>query len=86
MKHPGHTYGGFVPTIREQGTTGAHTHFELRHLYDPRFLRRGSRSTQPNDEVERIVKTSSSRMVKYWITKICLTNPSTEPSTPSHPM
>jgi hypothetical protein len=22
MKHPGHTYGGFVPTISEWGVTG----------------------------------------------------------------
>jgi hypothetical protein len=32
------------------------------------------------------VKTSSGRMVKCWIPKIYLTNPSTEPSTFSHPM
>jgi hypothetical protein len=32
------------------------------------------------------VKTSSGRMVKCWISKIYLTNPSTESSTSSHPM
>jgi hypothetical protein len=32
------------------------------------------------------VKTSSGRMVKCWIPKIYLTNPSTKPSTFSHPM
>jgi hypothetical protein len=45
-------------------TGGAHTHFELRHLDDPRFSRRGSRPTQSNGELERIMKTSSDRMVK----------------------
>jgi hypothetical protein len=52
----------------------------------PRFPRRGSRPTQPNGELKRIVKTSSGRMVKCWISKIYLTNPSMEPSTPSRPM
>jgi hypothetical protein len=67
-------------------TAGSHTHPELRHLDGPHFLRRGSRPTRPNGEVQRIVKTSSGRMVKCWIPKIYLTNPSTEPSTSSHPM
>jgi hypothetical protein len=40
----------------------------------------------PSGEVQRIVKTSSGRMVKCWIPKIYLTNPSTESSTFSHPM
>jgi hypothetical protein len=52
----------------------------MRHLDGPRFPRRGSRPTQPSGEVQRTVKTSS-RMVKCWIPKIYLTNPSTEPST-----
>jgi hypothetical protein len=65
---------------------GSYTHFEPRHLDAPRFLRRGSCITGSNDEVQRIVKTSSGRMVKYWIPNIYLTNPSTEPSTFSHPM
>jgi hypothetical protein len=65
---------------------GAHTHFELRHLYVPRFPHRGSCPTQPNGELERIVKTSFGRIVKCWISKIYLTNPSMEPSTPSRPM
>jgi hypothetical protein len=45
-------------------TGGAHTHFELRHLDSPHFSHRGSRPTRPNGELERIVKTSSGRMVK----------------------
>jgi hypothetical protein len=52
----------------------------------PRFPRRGSHPTRPSGEVQRNVKTSSGRMVKCCIPKIYLTNPSTEPSTFSHPM
>jgi hypothetical protein len=62
------------------------THLEPRHLDDPRFSRRGSHPTRPNGELERIVKSSSGRMLKCWIPKIYLTHPSTEPSTPSRPM
>jgi hypothetical protein len=43
----------------------------------------------PLDQVvrmQRTVKTSYGRMVKCWIPKIYLTNPSTEPSTISRPM
>jgi hypothetical protein len=65
---------------------GAHTHFESRHLNGPRFSHHGSRPTRPNGELERIVKASSGRMVKCWISKIYLTNPSMELSTPSRPM
>jgi hypothetical protein len=65
---------------------GSFPHFEPRHLDGPRFPRRGSHSTRPSGEVQMTVKTSSGRMVKCWITKIYLTNPSMEPSTPSHPM
>jgi hypothetical protein len=64
----------------------SHTHFELRHLDGPRFPHRGSRPTWPNGEVQRTVKTSSGHMVKCWIPKIYLTNPSTKPSTFSRPM
>jgi hypothetical protein len=64
----------------------SYTHFELRHLDGPCFSHRGSRPTWPCGEVQRIVKTSSSRMVKCWIPKIYLTNPSTEPSTFSRPV
>jgi hypothetical protein len=67
-------------------TGGSFLHFELRHLDGPHFSRRGSRPTRPSGEVQRTVKTSSGRMVKCWIPKIYLTNPSTEPSTFSRPM
>jgi hypothetical protein len=65
---------------------GTHTHFEPRHLDSPRFPYHDSHPTGPNVEVQRIVKTSSSRMVKCWIPKIYLTNSSTESSTFSHPI
>jgi hypothetical protein len=65
---------------------GSFTHFEPRHLDDPRFPRCGSHPTQPNGELEMIVNTSSGRMVKCWIPKIYLTNPGMELSTPSHPI
>jgi hypothetical protein len=64
----------------------SYTHFESRHLDGPCFSRRGSRPTQPNGEVESIVKTSSGRMVKCWIPKIYLTHSSIEPLTSSRPM
>jgi hypothetical protein len=65
---------------------GSYTHFEPKHLDDPHFSRRGSRPTGSKGEVLKTIKTSSSRMVKCWIPKIYLTNPSTEPSTSSYPM
>jgi hypothetical protein len=67
-------------------TGGSFSHFELRHLDGPHFLHHGSRPTRPSGEVQRTVKTSSGRMVKCWIPKIYLTNPSTEPSTFSRPV
>jgi hypothetical protein len=65
---------------------GSHSHFELRNLDDPYFPHHGSHPTEPNGEVQRTVKASSCRMVKCWIPKIYLTNPSTEPSTSSRLM
>jgi hypothetical protein len=62
---------------------GSFPHFELRHMDGPHCPHRGSRPTQPSGEVQRTMKTSSGRMVKCWIPKIYLTNPSTEPLTPS---
>jgi hypothetical protein len=64
----------------------SYTHFELRHLDVPRFPRRGSRLTRSSGQVQRIVKTSSGRMVKCWISKIYLTNLNTESSTFSRPV
>jgi hypothetical protein len=67
-------------------TEGSYTRFELRRLDGSCFPHRGSRHTRSNDEVQKIVKTPSSRVVKCWIPKIYLTKPSTEPSNSSHPM
>jgi hypothetical protein len=67
-------------------TGGFHTHFVSRHLDGPHFARRGSRPTHSNGDVQKIVKTSSGRMVKCWIPKIYLTNLSTESSIFSRPM
>jgi hypothetical protein len=74
--HPHH--GDRFPRRPGFPAGGAHTHFEPRHLDGPCFPCCGSRSTRPNGEVERIVKTSSGRMVKCWIPKIYFINPSTE--------
>jgi hypothetical protein len=60
---------------------GSFPHFEPRHLDGPRFPCHGSCPTRPSGEVQRTMKTSYGRMVKCWIPKIYLTNPSTEPST-----
>jgi hypothetical protein len=42
----------------------SYTHFELRHLDDAHFPRRGLCPTGPSGEVQRTVKTSCGRMVK----------------------
>jgi hypothetical protein len=65
---------------------GSFPHFEPRHLDGSRFPHRGSRPIWPSGEVQRTVKTTSGCMVKCWIPKIYLTNPSTEPLTFSRPM
>jgi hypothetical protein len=65
---------------------GSYTHFEPRHMDGPHFLHRDSHPTGSKGEVQKTVKTSSGCMVKCWIPKIYLTNPSTEPSTFSHLM
>jgi hypothetical protein len=43
---------------------GSHTHFEPKHLDNPRFPHRGSCPNGSNDEVLKTVKTFSGRMVK----------------------
>jgi hypothetical protein len=65
---------------------GSFPHFESRHLDGPHFPHCGSRPTRPSGEVQRTVKTSSGGIVKCLISKIYLTNLSTEPSIFSHPM
>jgi hypothetical protein len=61
----------------------SYTHFEPRHLDGPRFPRHGYHPTGSKGEVQKTVKTSSGRMIKCWIPRIYLTNPSIEPSTSS---
>jgi hypothetical protein len=82
--HPHH--GDRTPRRPDFSTGASYTHFEPRHRDGPCFSQRGSHPTQLNGEVQRTMKTSSGRMVKCWIFKIYLTNPSTESSTFSHPM
>jgi hypothetical protein len=82
--HPHH--GDRFPCRPDFAAGGSRTHFEPRHLDDPCFPLRGSCPTGPNGEVQRIVKTFSGRMVKCWIPKIYLTNPSIELSTFSRSM
>jgi hypothetical protein len=79
-------HGDRFPRRLDFPAGGSFPHLESRHLDDPRFPRCGSHPTQSSGEVQRTVKTSSGHMVKCWIPKIYLTNPSTEPSTFSHPM
>jgi hypothetical protein len=78
--------GDCFPRRTSFSAGGSHTHFEPRHLDGPHFPRRGSHATWSNGEVQRPVKTALSRMIKCWIPKIYLTNPSTEPSTSSRSM
>jgi hypothetical protein len=58
---------------------GSFPHLGPRHLDGPRFPHHGSHPTRPSGEVQRTMKPSSGCMVKCWIPKIYLTNPSTEP-------
>jgi hypothetical protein len=82
-----HPHRGDCPPRRHGfPTVGSYTHFESRHLDGPHFPRCSSRPTRSNGVVQKTVKTSSGRMVKCWIPKFYLTNPSTEPSTSFHPM
>jgi hypothetical protein len=78
--------GDRLPCRPDFPAGGSFPQLESRHLDGPRFLRRGSCPTRSSGEVQRTMKTSSGRMVKCWILKIYLTNPSTESSTFSHPM
>jgi hypothetical protein len=82
-----HSCHGARPTRRHSSPArGAYSHFELSCFDGPHFPYHGSRLTRSNCEVHKIVVTSSCHMVKCWIPKIFLTNPSTEPSTFSRSM
>jgi hypothetical protein len=65
---------------------GSYTCFEPRHLDGPHFPYRGLHPTHSNGEVQKTMKTSSGHMVKCWITKFYLTNPSTKASSSSRPV
>jgi hypothetical protein len=79
------SHRGVHPSCRHDfPARGVHSHFEPSRFDGPRFSHHDSCPTRPNGEVQRIVKTSLGRMVKCWIPKIFLTNPSTEPLTFSH--
>jgi hypothetical protein len=82
-----HSHHGVRPPCRHGfPARSVYSHFELSRFDGPCFSRRGSHSTRSNGEVQWIMKTSSGHMVKCWISKTFLTNPSTEPSTFSHSM
>jgi hypothetical protein len=79
-------HGVSPPRRHDFSTRGLYSHLESSRFDNPRFFCHGSRPTRSNGEVQRTVKTSSGRMVKCLISKIFLTNPSTETSTFSHSM
>jgi hypothetical protein len=79
-------HGDRLPHRPGFSTGASHTHVESRHLDGPCFPHRGSGTTGSSGEVLKNVKISFGHMVKCWIPKIYLTNPSPEPSTFSHPM
>jgi hypothetical protein len=77
-----HSHHGVRPQRRYSfSARGAYSHLEPSRFDGPCFLRHGSCLTRSKGEVQKIVKTSSGRMIKYWIPKIFLTNPSIEPLT-----
>jgi hypothetical protein len=80
-----HSHRGVHPPCRHSFfTRDVYSHLEPSCFDGPRFSRCGSRPTHSNGEVQKTINTSSHCMVKSWIPKIFLTNPSTEPSTFSH--
>ena len=56
-------------------------HFGPRRFDGSRFPHRGNHPARPNGDVHRTVVTSSGQVLKCWIPKSLLTNPSTKPST-----
>jgi hypothetical protein len=81
------SHRGDRPPHRHDFPAGrSYTRFEPRHLDGSCFPYHGSCPTGSNDEVQKTIKTSSGLMVKCWIPKFYLTNPSTETLTSSRPM
>jgi hypothetical protein len=67
--------GDHLPRRPNFPAGGSRTHPEPRHFDGPCFPHHGSCPTEPNGEVQRTMKPTSGRMVKYWIPKIYLSNP-----------
>jgi hypothetical protein len=66
-----HSHHGDCPPRRHGfPARGVYSHIELSRFDGPHFPHRGSCPTRSNGEVQRIVKTSSGRMVNCWIPKI----------------
>jgi hypothetical protein len=78
--------GDRIPCRHNFSARGSYTRLEPRHLDGPCFPHRGSHPIGSNGEVQKTMKISSGRMVKCFIPKFYLTNPSTELSISSHPM
>jgi hypothetical protein len=78
--------GDRFPCRHDFPAGGSYTHFEPRYLDSPCFPCHGSRPTGSKGELQKTIKTSLGHMVKCWISKIYLTNPSIEPSTSSRLM
>jgi hypothetical protein len=77
-------HGVHPPRRHGFSTRGVYSHLESSHFDGPCFPCHGSHLTGSNGEVQRTVNTFLGHMVKCWIPKIFLTNPSTEPLTFSH--
>jgi hypothetical protein len=73
--------GARPPCRHGSPARGTHSHFEPSRFDSPHFLCRGSHPTRSNCEVHKTMVTYLGRMVKCWIPKIFLTNPSIESST-----
>jgi hypothetical protein len=78
---PHHHRGDRFPRRYGFPAGGSYIHPKLRHLDGARFPHCGYHPTSSKGVVQQTMKTSSGRMVKCWIPKIYLTNPSTELST-----
>jgi hypothetical protein len=76
--------GARPPRRNNSPARGAYSHFEPSHFGGPHFPHRGSRPSRSNCKVHKTVVTYSGCIVKCWIPKIFLTNPSIESSTFSH--
>ena len=72
--------GDRYPHRHRYPSDGFYPRSELRHFDGLRFPHHGSRFPRLSDKVQTTMLISSDRMVKCWIPKVYLTNPSTRPS------